>query len=63
MWQSHKWVHYDFLIAAAAVTRGYAVLSADRDFGNIARITLRNHRLLRKNMTREWRQGAEMTGL
>ena len=30
--------HTDFLIAAAAVIRGYAVLSADRDFENIARI-------------------------
>ncbi|MCX6875694.1 MAG: PIN domain-containing protein [Verrucomicrobia bacterium] len=30
--------HTDFLIAAAAVARGYAVLSADRDFENIARI-------------------------
>ena len=30
--------HTDFLIAAAAVTRDYAVLSADRDFENIARI-------------------------
>ena len=30
--------HTDFLIAAAAITRGYAVLSADRDFENIARI-------------------------
>jgi hypothetical protein len=30
--------HTDFLIAAAANTRGYAVLSADRDFENIARI-------------------------
>ena len=30
--------HTDFLIAATAVTRGYAVLSADRDFENIARI-------------------------
>jgi hypothetical protein len=30
--------HTDFLIAAAAITRDYAVLSADRDFENIARI-------------------------
>jgi len=30
--------HTDFLIAAAAITRGYAVLSADQDFKNIARI-------------------------
>jgi len=30
--------HTDFLIAAAAITRGYTVLSADRDFENIARI-------------------------
>ena len=30
--------HTDFLIAAAAIIRGYAVLSADRDFENIARI-------------------------
>ncbi len=30
--------HTDFLIAAAATIRGYAVLSADRDFKNIARI-------------------------
>jgi len=30
--------HTDFLIAAAAVTRDYAVLSADRDFENIAKI-------------------------
>ena len=30
--------HTDFLIAAAAITRSYAVLSADRDFENIARI-------------------------
>ena len=30
--------HTDFLIAAAAIIRGYAVLSADRDFKNIARI-------------------------
>lgn len=30
--------HTDFLIAAAAITRGYAVLSTDRDFENIARI-------------------------
>ena len=30
--------HTDFLIAATAITRGYAVLSADRDFENIARI-------------------------
>ena len=30
--------HTDFLIAAAAITRGYAVLSADRDFENIERI-------------------------
>jgi predicted nucleic acid-binding protein len=30
--------HTDFLITAAAVTRGYAVLSADRDFESIARI-------------------------
>ena len=30
--------HTDFLIAAAAITRGYAVLSADQDFKHIARI-------------------------
>ncbi len=30
--------HTYFLIAAAAITRGYAVLSADRDFESIARI-------------------------
>jgi len=30
--------HTDFLIAAAAIIRGYAVLSADQDFKNIARI-------------------------
>jgi predicted nucleic acid-binding protein len=30
--------HTDFLIAAAAINRGYAVLSADQDFKNIARI-------------------------
>ncbi|MCF7674501.1 MAG: PIN domain-containing protein [Akkermansiaceae bacterium] len=30
--------HTDFLIAAAAIIRGYAVLSADQDFMNIARI-------------------------
>jgi len=30
--------HTDFLIAAAAITRGYAVLSADQDFKDISRI-------------------------
>ncbi len=30
--------HTDFLIAAAAIIRGYEVLSADQDFKNIARI-------------------------
>lgn len=30
--------HTDFLIAAAAMIRGHAVLSADLDFQNIARI-------------------------
>jgi predicted nucleic acid-binding protein len=30
--------HTDFLIAAAAIIRDYAVLSADKDFENIARI-------------------------
>jgi hypothetical protein len=30
--------HTDFLIAATAIIRGYAVLSADQDFKNIARI-------------------------
>jgi predicted nucleic acid-binding protein len=30
--------HTDFLIAAAAIIRGYAVLSADQDFKSIARI-------------------------
>jgi len=30
--------HTDFLIAAAAISRGYAVLSADQDFKNISRI-------------------------
>ena len=30
--------HTDFLIAATAINRGYAVLSADKDFENIARI-------------------------
>lgn len=30
--------HTDFLIAAVAITRGYAVLSADQDFKNISRI-------------------------
>jgi len=30
--------HTDFLIAAVAIHREYAVLSADKDFGNIARI-------------------------
>jgi hypothetical protein len=30
--------HTDFLIAAAAIRRGYVVLSSDRDFENLARI-------------------------
>ena len=30
--------HTDFLIAAAAINRGYAVFSADKDFENISRI-------------------------
>jgi predicted nucleic acid-binding protein len=30
--------HTDFLIAAAAKNRGYSVLSADKDFENIAKI-------------------------
>lgn len=30
--------HTDFLIAATAINRGYAVLSADKDFEHLARI-------------------------
>lgn len=30
--------HTDFLIAASAINRGYAVLTADKDFDHIARI-------------------------
>jgi predicted nucleic acid-binding protein len=36
--------HTDFLIAATAITRDYAVLSADQDFENMARIvSVRTH--------------------